>query len=108
MKARIGEKEYDVLDMKGWRSFIGLMFNDMNEIDGALIYGNSIWMPFVKRPLTLIFLDDENKILQVDFAIPITTNPRTWKTYSCKKASKCLELKEKINPSIGERVLFSK
>ncbi len=107
MKAKIANKSYNIVDMSGWKSIKGLMFNDMKDIDGALISGNSIWMPFVKRSLTLIFLNKKNKILKVVRACPMTINPKTWKVYSCKDAIKCLEIKQRISPKVGSKIIFS-
>lgn len=69
----------------------GLMFSSLCKEDGALIKGNSIWMPFCK-PLVLVFLDKNYKIMKTDDAVPLTLNPRSWHIYSCKDAKYCLEI----------------
>ncbi len=89
---RVGRKTYRVKDCKGLASIRGLMFDD-SDIDGALIHANSIWMPFVKHDLDLFFLDGKMKIISSQKASPMTLNPKTWKTYSDKKAKYCLEIK---------------
>ena len=89
---RLGRKTYRVKDCKGLSSVRGLMF-DNSGADGALIYANSIWMPFVKQPLDLFFLDKNRKLIEKKRAVPLTLDPRTWKTYSNKKAKYCLEIK---------------
>jgi uncharacterized membrane protein (UPF0127 family) len=65
----------------------------MKDKDGALIYANNIWMPFVKQNLKLFFLDANKKVIGEQLAVPMTLNPKTWKTYTNKKAKYCLEIK---------------
>ena len=90
--------------MRGLKSIKGLMFNDMRNIDGALITGNSIWMPFVKRKLYLTFLDNKFKVVDKQLAVPLTLNIKTWKTYNCKRASYCLETKMKLPVKKGDKI----
>ncbi len=99
--------KYKIKDMRGILSIKGLMF-DSSDIDGALISGNSIWMPFVKYPLYLYFLDEGYRVLKKMYAVPMTLNPKTWKVYSCKEASFCLEMKTKLNVKIGQRLNLKK
>ncbi|KHO47648.1 MAG: Protein of unknown function DUF192 [archaeon GW2011_AR5] len=89
---RLGRKTYRVKDCKGLSSVRGLMF-DNSGADGALIYANSIWMPFVRHSLDLFFLDEKMKVIEKRRAVPLTLNPKTWKTYSNKKAKYCLEIR---------------
>ncbi len=102
ISVRIGGRTFRVKDMRGWKSAIGLMFD--SESEGALIDGNSIWMPFVTSPLHLYFLDRGFRIVRHEFAVPLTINPATWKIYSCRDARYCLELREKVEVEKGERV----
>lgn len=106
--AAVGRRTLKIVDMRGLRSMIGLMFSDMKRIDGALISGNSIWMPFVKRELTLIFLSSNMIVRKVERAVPMTLNPNTWKTYSCNRAKYCLEIKQKIQPKVGTKIKLKK
>lgn len=76
----------------GLGSMKGLMFD--SESDGALIYGNSIWMLFVERKLLLIFLDKKMRVVDKMIAVPLTLNPKTWKIYENVNARYCLELKD--------------
>ena len=92
IKAKVGNKTLRVKDCRGVLSIKGLMFNPLKDIDGALIYANSVWMPFVKE-LDLLFLGEDFKVIGVKHAVPITANPETWKTYSGKNAKYCLEVK---------------
>ena len=93
MILKIGKKRLRIKDCRGLSSISGLMFNSMKKIDGALIYGANIWMPFVKTDLDLLFLDRSYKIVDVQRAVPATLNTKTWKIYSSKRARYCLELK---------------
>ncbi len=90
---KINNKILKIKDCKGASSLRGLTFDKLEDKDGALIYANSIWMPFVKKKLNLVFLDDKMRIVGNEIAVPITLNPETWKVYKNKKAKYCLELK---------------
>ncbi|MCX6815568.1 MAG: DUF192 domain-containing protein [Candidatus Aenigmarchaeota archaeon] len=89
----INKKKFKIKDCKGAASIKGLMFDEMQDKDGALIYANSIWMPFVRQDLMLVFLDEKMRILKTEIAKPITLHPKTWKTYKHGSAKYCLELK---------------
>ena len=90
---KINKKKFRIKDCKGLSSIRGLMFDKMNDIDGALIYANKIWMPFVKHELDLLFLDENLRIIEKQRATPATLNPKTWKIYKCDEAKYCLELR---------------
>lgn len=93
INTRIGKKTLVIKDCKGFSSIKGLMFDALSDCDGALIYSNSIWMPFVKHELDLIFLGKNFKIIEIQHAVPLTLNPVTWKIYKNEKAKYCLEIK---------------
>ena len=93
MLIKIGKKKLRIKDCKGLSSVKGLMFDDMRNFDGALIYGNSIWMPFVRHELDLLFLDKNYKVLDIQKAVPITPDMITWRVYKNKRAKYCLEIK---------------
>jgi len=95
IKIKINGKTFCVKDCKGLSSVRGLMFDDIRGYDGALIYANNIWMPFVKHPLDLFFLDAKMRVIEKQRAIPMTLNPKTWKVYKNEKAKYCLEVKSK-------------
>ncbi len=94
VKMRIGDKALMIKDCKGIFSLFGLMFDKMRDIDGALIYGNSVWMPFVKKKLDLLFLDDNFRVIDIKEAVPLTLDPRTWVVYGNGRATFCLEIKK--------------
>ena len=94
IKISVKGKTYRVKDCNTiFSSMRGLMFDDIKGKDGALIHANNIWMPFVRRPLKLFFLDEKMKVICNLNAVPMTLNPKTWKVYSCKEAKYCLEVK---------------
>lgn len=101
---RINSKTLRIKDCRGLSSVRGLMFDSLSSYDGAIIHGNSIWMPFVKQALQLIFLDKNYKITSVQGAKPLTANPRTWRMYSDSKASYCLELAKHAKARKGTRI----
>lgn len=96
LTVRLNGKMLCIKDCRGLASVRGLMFDDMRGCDGALIYGGSIWMPFVKHNLDLVFLDAQRRVVGVQKAVPLTMNPATWRIYRCSAAKYCLELKEGI------------
>jgi uncharacterized membrane protein (UPF0127 family) len=67
----------------------------MDKIDGALVYANNIWMPFVRRKLDLLFLDKKFRVIDIQEAVPLTLNPKTWMVYKNYRAKYCLEIKSK-------------
>ena len=93
MFIKVGSRVLKVKNCNGFASLCGLAFDDMKKHNGALIYSNNIWMPFVKHELDLLFLDSDFKILDIQRAIPLSLNPKTWKYYKNKNARYCLELK---------------
>ncbi len=95
IKMKIGGRVFRVKDCEGISSVRGLMFDDVEGYDGALIHANNIWMPFVKHRLDLFFLDKKFKVIEKQKAVPLTLNPNTWKVYKNNKAKYCLEIKSK-------------
>ena len=89
---RVGKKYYRVKDCTGLSSLRGMMFDKKSR--GALIYANSIWTPFCPS-LMLFFLDERHKVISSQSAVPLTLDPRTWRTYSDKRAKYCLEIRTK-------------
>lgn len=108
MKIRIGNKAFNVKDCRGMSCIRGLMFDSMQGLDGALVLGWNMWMPFVKCPLDLFFLDKNFTMMEKRNAVPMTLNPKTWRTYSCTGAKYCLEMKKGIlKAKIGDRVFIN-
>ena len=93
IRMTFGGKKLRIKDCSGLSSLRGLMFHDMEGIDGALIYANAVWMPFVRKKLKLFFLDEKKRVLSTTVATPMTLHPKTWKVYKNHKASYVLEIK---------------
>lgn len=89
----VSGKKLKIKKCSGLSSLKGLMFDSLEKKDGALIHGNSVWMPFVKQELDLFFLDDLLRIVDIQKAVPMTLHPKTWTVYSSRKARYCLEVK---------------
>ena len=100
----VGRKKFCVDVMGPVRSVVGLMFDQIDRKDGALIHGNSIWMPFVRKPLWLLFLSDDMKVIKLEKAVPMTWKPSTWRIYSCRDAKYCLELAKDPGKAEGKAV----
>ena len=107
LKLKIGRNILKIKDCRGFDSIVGLMFNDMKDVDGALIYGNNIWMPFVKNNLDLFFLDAKYNLIETKKAIPLKLNPKTWKSYSNFNASYCLEIKSGLIKKLSGKIRFT-
>ncbi|MBI5061020.1 MAG: DUF192 domain-containing protein [Candidatus Aenigmarchaeota archaeon] len=108
LKLKIGSKRLKIKDCKGLSSAKGLMFDDLSSVDGALIYANNIWMPFC-RPLDLVFLDADFKVILLKRAVPLTMHPKTWKIYFSEKAKYCLEIKAGlVKIKKGERIKLNR
>lgn len=71
----------------------GLMFKSINKKEGLLMCFDkederSVWMPFIKQPLCILFLDKNKRIIDKTKAVPITFNPKTWKIYRSNEKCK--------------------
>jgi uncharacterized membrane protein (UPF0127 family) len=63
----------------------------------------SLWMFAVRYPLTMIFIDKNRKVVDVHRGVPITPDPKTWKTYTPKtKCKYILETPFKIDVKVGD------
>lgn len=93
LEIKAGKKKLRIKDCKGAASLRGLMFDSMHEKDGALIYSNNIWMPFVRHELDLFFLDAQMRVVKKERAVPLSLKKSTWKIYKCEGAKYCLEVK---------------
>ena len=104
IEVRAGRIAFRVKDCRSlWMAGKGLMFDNLNH-DGALIGGNSIWMPFVKKPLYLVFLDKTLAVTSIQYAVPMALAPKTWKIYSDAQAKCCLELVKKPSVAAGMQI----
>jgi len=93
LKIKVGDGALQIKDCR-FSSVRGLMFNDLRKIDGALIYANNVWMPFVRHNLDLFFLDKDGRVLEIQKAAPMKfMKPGTWKIYKNGKAKYCLEIR---------------
>jgi uncharacterized membrane protein (UPF0127 family) len=67
-------------------------------------------MLFAKKRLDLLFIDKKFKVIEIQQAVPITFNPKTWKVYENMEANYCLEIKsgligrKNLNRIIGKAI----
>jgi uncharacterized membrane protein (UPF0127 family) len=107
MFVKLSGKKLKIKDCKGFDSISGLMFNDMKVHKGALIYSNNVWMPFVRHELDLLFLDKNHFVIDIQKAVPLSFNPKTWRVYKNKKAKYCLEIKaDTVSVKRGMKIIF--
>lgn len=93
VRIKVHGQIFRIKDCRGLSSVRGLMWDTLEDHQGALIYSNSVWMPFVKQALDLLFLDARWRVVETAYAVPLTWHPRTWRVYRCPHARYCLELK---------------
>ena len=102
MRIKAGNRTLDAKDCTSLLSAMrGLMFSHEGV---ALVRGGGIWMPFVAKSLWLYFLDNALKVISIDYAVPLTLSPETWRVYSCRGASYCLESAEALPVKPGARI----
>ena len=85
---------------------IGLMFKKKGRMLMRFAFErkHGIWMPFMKFPIDIIFIDSDKCVVDIKYsAVPINLNPKTWKVYSPVK--KCKYILE-IDAGLAERKLF--
>jgi len=106
-----GTKKFKIRNCK--TGIRGMMFS---SADGSLIkklpgpFSFDLWMPFVP-PLDLYFLSKDIRIIKKEKAIPLSFHPKTWRTYSCKNANYCLEIRSSLKIDLTEKdikTLFNK
>ena len=111
VKVKIGKSTLRIKDCNGISSIRGLMFDSLQNYDGALIYANAIWMPFVKYGLDLVFLDKDFRVTDIQTAVPLTLHPKTWRIYSNDDAKYCLEIKagkvRNLKTLVGKKIEFN-
>jgi hypothetical protein len=67
----------------------------------------SFWMPNMKYPISIIYLNKEKEVVDVLAAEPMTKDPKTWKSYKPQKACKyVLETPFEHNIKIGDKLQF--
>jgi uncharacterized protein len=108
MKIKINKKtiEADIADDMIKR-VMGLSIGEKRNMLFIMPYEYqwSLWMFAVKYPLTMVFIDKGKKIISVQKGMPITSDPKTWKTYTPEKPCKyILETPFKINVRAGDKL----
>jgi uncharacterized membrane protein (UPF0127 family) len=69
----------------------------------------SLWMFAVEYPIKMIFIDKRKKVIDIKNGIPITNDPKTWKTYKPKEKCKyILETPFDLKVEIGDRLKWGK
>ena len=108
MKIKIKDStiEADVAD-DFWKRMIGLSFSKKKNMFFPLPYEDrwSLWMFGVRYPLKMIFIDKNKVVIDIKDGEPLTSDPKTWKTYSPRKSCKYIletpfNLKIKIGDSL--------
>ena len=91
----------------------GLMFKEKGNALLEFPYKSraSIWMLFMKYPLWLYFLDENGKIIEKKYAVPLSINPKTWRIYKPNKKVKYvleIDYRERFNAKINEKLTINR
>jgi uncharacterized membrane protein (UPF0127 family) len=71
-------------------------------------YQWSLWMFSVRYPLSMIFIDKNKRVVDIQRGVPITSDPSTWKTYTPSKSCRyILESPFKIKVKAGDKISWS-
>ena len=98
--------EADVADTF-YKRMMGLSLLEKKNMFFPMPYESrwSLWMFLVNYPLKMIFIDKNKIVIDVKEGKPITSDPKTWKTYVPKKPCKyILETPFDLNIKIGEKL----
>ena len=110
MKIRIGSSsiEADVANDMIKRT-LGLSVGKKRNMLFIMPYEHrwSLWMFTVKYPLTMAFIDKNKKVVDIRRGDPITSDPRSWKTYTpSKKCKYILETPFNNRIKVGDKVTW--
>jgi uncharacterized membrane protein (UPF0127 family) len=108
MKIKIKNKviEAEVAD-DFWKRAMGLSLSEKKNMFFPLPYEHkwSLWMFLVKYPLKMIFIDRNKTVIDIKEGKPITSDPKTWKTYSPRKSCKyILETPFEMKVKVGDKL----
>lgn len=98
--------EADIAD-NVFSHMIGLSFSKRRNMLFLMPFSDrwSFWMFGVRYPLRMIFIDGKKMVVDFKDALPLSLNPRTWRTYAPRKPCKyILEVPFKIKIKIGDRI----
>lgn len=86
----------------------GLSFSEKKNIlfKFPMSYYWSFWMFGVPYNIDIAFIDESKRVFQIEKAVPLTLNPRSWRAYKPKKPCKfVLETTQNI-VHIGDKLDF--
>ena len=108
MKIRLKNKVIDaeVAD-NPWKRMVGLSLSKKKNMFFPLPYEGrwSLWMFLVKYPIKMIFIDKNKTVIDIKEGKPLTSDPKTWKTYFPRKPCKyILETPFNLKIKIGDKL----
>jgi len=98
--------EADVADTF-YKRLMGLSFSEKRNMFFPLSFEGrwSLWMFGVRYPIKMIFIDKDKTVIDIKEAIPLSFDPKTWKTYKPRKSCKyILETPFNLKIKIGDRI----
>jgi uncharacterized membrane protein (UPF0127 family) len=98
--------EADIAD-DFWKRAIGLSLSEKKNMFFHLPYEHkwSLWMFLVKYPIKMIFIDKNKTVVDIKEGKPLTSDPKTWKTYSPSKPCKyILETPFDMKIKVGDKL----
>jgi len=90
-----------------WKRMIGLSFSEKKNMFFPLSYEGkwSLWMFGVRYPIKMIYIDKDKTVIDIKEAIPLSFNPKTWRTYKPKNSCKyILETPFNLKIKIGDKI----
>jgi len=90
-----------------WKRMIGLSFSRKRNMLFVMDFESrwSFWMFGVGYPLKMIFIDKNKEVVDIKEAMPLSTNPESWKTYVPNKPCKyVLETPFDFKIRIGDKI----
>jgi len=90
-----------------WKRVIGLSFSKKKNMFFILPYDSkwSLWMFAVRYPIKMIFIDKNKIVVDIKEGEPLSSSPKTWRTYKPKKPCKyILETPFNLKIKIGDKL----
>lgn len=106
IKIRNSVVKADVADNL-YKRAMGLSMSEKKNMFFLMPYEDrwSLWMFLVSYPIKMIFINKDKMVVDIKEGKPITSDPKTWKTYVPKKSCRyILETPFDLKIKIGDKM----